>query len=260
MTLSGEEIEQFNCNGFLVLKNFLEPNICDEIYQKAKYHLDNKIEPFESDSEYHNSSKLVRENSTNYNSNIDTDSIRRLRQVYTRELVFKNWMENKKIRPILQQLLDDQVVVTTAHHNSIMTKLPYVSTETNWHQDRRYWQYSDNNLVSIWLALDAECSENGLLEFIPNSHNVEFDENYFDNKEYFIDISQNKKWITSKVSTNLCKGDVVIFHSLLLHRANRNITNTPKISFVYTVKGSNTKAISGSRSAMFPEVSLEFIK
>ncbi|MGC9351280.1 MAG: phytanoyl-CoA dioxygenase family protein, partial [Sulfurovum sp.] len=58
----------------------------------------------------------------------------------------------------------------------------------------------------------------------------------------------------------LNRGDVIIFHSLLLHRANKNETDTPKISFVYTVKGARTRVMEGTRSAEFPEIPLRFIK
>jgi len=55
----------------------------------------------------------------------------------------------------------------------------------------------------------------------------------------------------------LNKGDIIIFHSLLLHRADKNTTNEPKIAFVYTVKGERTQAVEGSRSSEFPEIKLE---
>jgi phytanoyl-CoA hydroxylase len=167
-------------------------------------------------------------------------------------------MEDANLRPILQQILNDTVVLTTAHHNSIMTKMPHQGTATSWHQDRRYWRYSDDNLVSVWLALDAEHSQNGVLEFIPGSHTMKFTPEQFDDKEYFReDTEQNKILIAQKVSMDLKKGDIVIFHALLLHRANKNSTDKAKISFVYTVKGASTKALEGSRSAEYPEIILE---
>jgi len=178
--------------------------------------------------------------------------------VYSRDILFKEWIGDEKIRPILQQILNDQVVITTAHHNSIMTKMPHQSTQTKWHQDRRYWRYSDDNLVSIWLALDDEYSENGVLEFIPGSHRMKFEADQFNEKEYLQEkFDQSIPLIEKKVSTTLEKGDVVIFHSLLLHRANKNSTDKPKISFVYTVKGLSTKVEEGTRSAEYPEIKLD---
>lgn len=262
MHLSPEQLAQFHKDGFIVLRGFVDEAKCDAILDVAKEHLKNKIEPIETEIGYDSRSKAYRTNVTDYSSKASEAEVvvRRLRQVYDRNPLFKAWMEDVQIRPVLQQILDDQVVITTAHHNSIMTKMPHLSTETGWHQDRRYWRFSDDNLVSVWLALDEEYSQNGVLEFIPGSHKMHFRKEQFDEKEYFSDtLEQNKALIKTKVSTHLHKGDVVIFHSLLLHRANKNDTDKPKISFVYTVKGKKTEALKGTRSAKFPEIVLEKI-
>jgi len=167
-------------------------------------------------------------------------------------------MENREIRPILRDLLNDTPVIVTAHHNSIMTKMPHLGTETKWHRDRRYWHYTDDNLISIWLALGEENSNNGVLEFIPGSHRFEFSTECFDEKEYFVgDQECGRSIVSGKVSRNLSKGDVVIFHSRLLHRANANVTNSPKISFVYTVKGLHTAPLQHTRSAKYREIVLD---
>ena len=263
MQLSTEQLAQFNKDGFIVLRGFLDAKRCDNILRMAQIHLDAKIEPIETEVGYDSRDKEYRIAVTDYSSHANEEQIivRRLRQVYKRDALFKAWMENEKLRPILQQILNDQVVITTGHHNSIMTKMPHFSTATAWHQDRRYWRYSDDNLVSVWLALDDEYSENGVLEFIPGSHKMHFSAAQFDEKEYFSQTNEvNKKIIATKVSTDLKKGDVVLFHSLLLHRANKNSTDKPKISFVYTVKGAKTAAIKETRSSQFPEIVLDFIK
>ena len=262
MRLSDEQLQQFHQNGFIVLRNFLPQDKCDAILDVAKAHLEHKIEPIETEIGYDERSKEYRTDVVDYSSRSDEEHmiVRRLRQVYDRDILFKEWMENVEIRPVLQQVLDDRVVITTAHHNSIMTKMPYYSRATAWHQDRRYWRYTDDNLVSVWLALDDEYSDNGVLEFIPGSHALKFKHEQFDEKEYFReDTQENIALIAKKVSTTLKKGDVIIFHSLLLHRANKNSTDQVKISFVYTVKGEKTTAIEGTRSSQYPEISLEEI-
>ncbi len=260
MLLSNEQLHSFQNNGFLILRNFANHINCEAILDIAKVHLKHKIEPIETEVGYHQKSKTYRSEVKNYQS-LETEretTVRRLRQVYHRDILFKLWMEDQKIRPILQQILNDQVAITIAHHNSIMTKLPYHSTETAWHQDRRYWHYSDDNLVSVWLALDEEHTENGVLEFIPSSHKMKFEEEQFDEKEYFkTDHPENMSLIETKVSTTLKRGDVVLFHCKLLHRANANLTKSPKISFVYTIKGASTKVTEETRSSAYPEILLD---
>jgi phytanoyl-CoA hydroxylase len=266
MTLTEQELAQFHKEGFIILRHFVDTSRCEALLKVAQEHLDKQIEPIETEVGYDMRSKDYRTEVSDYTSQENKHSkaeitVRRLRQVYQRDVLFRAWMEDEEIRPILQQILKDDVVITTGHHNSIMTKMPHSSSPTAWHQDRRYWRYSDDNLVSIWLALGEESSANGVLEFIPRSHTMTLTPEQFDEKEYFSQTHQsNQKMIASKTSTRLQQGDVVLFHSLLLHRANKNRTDKAKISFVYTVKGSKTKAIEGTRSAMFPEIKLDKIQ
>lgn len=244
MQLTQKQLNDFQKNGFLVLKNFASHELCDEITKKAKEHLEKKIAPIESEQEY-------------MNFNDEKITVRRLRQVYDREEIFRIWMTNKQIRPILKQVLNDDVVLTLAHHNSIMTKLPKESTRTYWHQDRRYWSFENDNLVSVWLSLGDEFLDNGLLEFIPGSHKMNFDSNRFDENSNFLDENnENIKLIKNKVSTPLKKGDVVLFHCKTLHHANKNNTENAKISFVYTVRGKNNKPLLNTRSD-FKEIELD---
>ena len=244
MLLTPQQLEKFHEDGFLVLKNFAPHQLCNEILEKAKEHLSKKLAPIESEQEY-------------MNINEDEITVRRLRQVYDREEVFRDWMTNQEIRPILKQILKDTPVLTLAHHNSIMTKLPKESTRTYWHQDRRYWNFENDNLVSVWLSLGNEFLENGLLEFIPGSHKMNFGADRFDEKSNFLDENEeNIKLIHQRTYTNLEKGDVVLFHCKTLHHASKNTTDTPKISFVYTVRAQSNKPIKDTRSD-FKEVILD---
>ncbi|PLY08064.1 MAG: phytanoyl-CoA dioxygenase family protein [Arcobacter sp.] len=236
MQLSQEQLDKFKEDGFLVIKDFAEQELCDKILNKAKEHLEKKQAPIESEQEY---------------MNLDDDfiTVRRLRQVYDREAIFKEWMTNTKIKPILRQVLNDTPILTLAHHNSIMTKLPHESTRTFWHQDRRYWHFENDDLVSVWLSLGDEFLENGLLEFIPASHKINFSKERFDEDSNFLDDNEeNKKLIKTKVHENLSKGDIVLFHCKTLHHASRNISDEAKISFVYTVRAQSNKPLKNTRS------------
>lgn len=260
MTLTSSQLEEFRKNGFLLLRGFVPPKQCDKIKAIAIEHLEQRIDPIETEYEYDKKSKKEREVVAD-GKELQEDSnptVRRLRQVYHRDKAFKEWMRDENLRPILKQILDDNPTITITHHNSIMTKMPNKSTQTMWHQDFRYWNFENDNLVSVWLALDDEYSKNGVLEFIPGSHKMEFLPEQFDDKEYFReDIEQNIELIKTKTSFSLHKGDVVLFHCKLLHRANKNSTDAPKISFVYTVKGSKNKAIENTRSTAYEEVPLD---
>jgi phytanoyl-CoA hydroxylase len=259
MRVSAEEIETFETKGYLVLRGFADAERCDTIRDIAEAHLRHRVPPIETEREYAGKSKEERERISDGEAQERESqlTVRRLRQVYHRDIVFREWMEDEAIRPILTQLLGEDPVITIAHHNSIMTKMPHSSTQTAWHQDIRYWRFERDDLVSVWLALGEENEENGVLEFIPGSHRMHFVPEQFDDKEYFIEESPlNEALVRSKEWTTLHKGDVVFFHSKLLHRANPNCSERPKISFVYTVHGISNHPLPGTRSSSFPEIVL----
>ncbi len=259
MTLTNEQLAQFEKEGFLLLRGFADAERCNTIRDIAEAHLKHKVPPIETELEYVGKTKEERKLIADGKAHLFEGqvSVRRLRQVYHRDIVFRAWMEEPEIRPILKQILGEDPAITIAHHNSIMTKMPHTSTETQWHQDFRYWSFESDNLVSVWLALDEEDTKNGVLEFIPGSHKIHFSPEQFDEKEYFReDIAQNVPLVISKTSHPLKKGDVVLFHCKLLHRANKNTTDKPKISFVYTVRGCSNKALPGTRSSSYEEIPL----
>ncbi len=236
MRLTQEQIEEFKTKGFLLIKNFAESSLCDEIRKKALEHLNQQIEPLESEEEYQ------QKGSSNF-------TIRRLRQVYDRDPLFAAWMKNREIRPLLEQLLGEEPCLLLAHHNSIMTKLPQKSSITSWHQDIRYWHYENDNLLSVWLSLGDERLENGLLEFIPGSHKMNFTPEQFDERSSFRDdLKQNQDIISGRVHHDLKKGDIILFHAKTLHYARQNKTDREKISFVYSVRGVSNKPLENTRS------------
>ena len=243
MQLTPQQIDEFHTNGFLLLRQFATAQTCDELRSVAAKHLYEMIEPIESEEEY-------------LQKRSGAKTTRRLRQVYDRDPLFAEWMTNPEMRPVLEQLLGEEPRLLLAHHNSIMTKLPHVSSVTTWHQDIRYWHFENDNLMSVWLSLGDEYLDNGLLEFIPGTHKMAFSPEQFDKSSAFRDdLPQNQEIIAKRVHFKLKKGDVVLFHAKTLHYANKNESDEPKISFVYSLRGISNRPIPGTRSD-FREVTL----
>lgn len=243
MTLSPEQLSEFQEDGFLLLRALVDHSQCSLILDAAREEIKKMAGPIETEGEYNET---------------DNRTLRRLRQVYDRRSEFSEWMRDVSVRPILRQILGETPVLTLAHHNSIMTKMPSDSSETCWHQDNRYWDFENENLVSVWLALDEESRENGVLSFIPGSHRLDLSADQFDKKSCFLHgPAQNEALIAKSVQFDLHPGDVVLFHCKTLHHADANRTDKPKISFVYTVRGIANKPQPDTRSASFDELILE---
>jgi len=245
MTLTQQQLKQFDQDGFLLLRGFLSQERTEELRKHIQLLIQKAEPPIETEERYHD----LDENGPL--------TLRRLRQVYDRDPLIAEWMCNMEIRPILTALLHDTPVLTLAHHNSIMTKMPSEISNTCWHQDRRYWDFQNDDLLSIWLALGEERLENGLLEFIPGSHKLEFDADQFDAKVCFRDdLDKNSSILAKRVHFDLHPGDIVLFHCRTLHYAQNNQTDEPKIALVYTVRAKSNLPVTGTRSARHPEIEL----
>jgi phytanoyl-CoA hydroxylase len=86
---------------------------------------------------------------------------------------------------------------------------------------------------------------------------MDFSKDRFDEASNFLDENLlNIELLKTRTHTNLQKGDVVLFHCKTLHHANKNSTDKPKISFVYTVRANSNNPTNNTRSD-FKEVILD---
>jgi phytanoyl-CoA hydroxylase len=138
-----------------------------------------------------------------------------------------------------------------------MTKNPAFSSATSWHQDIRYWSFEKPELISAWLALGQEHEENGCLQLVPGSHRLEFRCEQFDDALFLReDLEENRRILQGRVLAELDAGDVLFFHSRLLHAAGRNRTGLTKFAAVFTYHSAGNRPLSGTRSASVPSIAV----
>ncbi|MDR8392794.1 phytanoyl-CoA dioxygenase family protein [Aliifodinibius sp. S!AR15-10] len=71
----------------------------------------------------------------------------------------------------LSQLFGQQVEASFFH---AINKPANHGAETPWHQDAAYWNPAQkHNKISVWVPLQDVTVENGCMQFIPNSHNLD---------------------------------------------------------------------------------------
>jgi phytanoyl-CoA hydroxylase len=152
-------------------------------------------------------------------------------------------------------LLGSPLYCPLAHHNCVMTKSPRFSSETGWHQDIRYWSFTQRQLVTVWLALGDEHPENGCLQVIPGTHRMTFAAEQFDTDLFFRpDLADNAGLVEQARPVELSAGDVLFFHCRTLHAASANHADQTKLSVVFTFRGEGNLPDPGSRSASLPEM------
>lgn len=248
---SKDDVRFFNENGYIIVRGLVNSDMVSKIREVTQNHLENIVEPveYETDVQYPGAPTSRQDAGGN--------TIRRLRNALSRHPVFSQWVSQKDLSTRLRQLLSPNIVCPLAHHNCVMTKLPEFSSQTGWHQDARYWSFQKPDLVSVWLALGSEHQNNGCLQLIPGSHKMQFTPEQFDKDKFFrADLEQNEPILEKKIYAELEAGDVLFFHCLTLHAADRNESDQRKFSAVFTFRSGENLPIAESRSASMPELLL----
>ncbi len=123
-------------------------------------------------------------------------------------------------------------------HSKLMQKEPKVGGAWEWHQDYGYWYkngflYPDA-MISVMVALTEANEQNGCLQVLKGSHKFGRFEHLFAGEQQgadmpFVDEAINR---CERVFVELGPGDVLFFHSNLLHMSDANLSDRPRWSLI----------------------------
>ena len=244
-----EEVAGFQRDGYLIVHGMADAALRERMLRATLDGLGRDSGPVEYEAELHYPG------SPNSLQSEGGRTVRRLKQAHSRGDVFTEWLSCPKLTTRLRQLLGPDVVMPLAHHNCIMTKMPFYSSDTGWHQDIRYWSFQRPELVNVWPALGRESPQNGCLRLIPGSHRMDFDRSRLDESLFLrADHPENQGLLKQEVVAELEPGDVLFFHCRTIHTADRNRSRDPKFSVVFTFHPGDNPPIPGTRSASLPEL------
>jgi phytanoyl-CoA hydroxylase len=72
------------------------------------------------------------------------------------------------IQSVLENLLGEKCHLI---QDMALLKPPFIGTEKPWHQDAAYFGWGPpENLIGVWIALDAATAENGCMHALPGTH------------------------------------------------------------------------------------------
>jgi phytanoyl-CoA hydroxylase len=252
MPLTFAQIQQFKIDGYLVLPGLLKSDELSDLRAITEGHLASRVEPFELEV------KVRYPGAPSSSNAAGGDTIRRLLMAFQRDVAFAQQASRREIVNGIKQILDTNTVrLNPNHHNCIMTKQPDYSSETLWHRDTRYWNFSDKYLINAWFALGNEQIENGAMKILPGSHRWEVQEQALDDAQFLkLDHPDNQYRLATQRLVSLAQGDVLLFSAHCFHAAGKNTTVEPKFSMVFTYHGDSTTPISDTHSASRPEISV----
>lgn len=159
---------------------------------------------------------------------------------------------------VMQNLLDD----TAFPHPLSICRLVFPSnteTTTPPHQDYPNNQGTEE-LYACWIPL-VECPQKrGGLAFIPGSHKqgllpLVFSLGAGNRQAQLTEIQKTATWLTGDYNV----GDILIFHSLMVHRALDNLGGTMRISVDYRYQSAHHSLTAGCLEPHFKRLSWEEI-
>lgn len=217
-TLTSAQIEQYHQDGYLILRGFFSPTEISKLYHIAIE--DNAI------------SKHA------INVNDSTGKRSKLSLWYKPgDDAYGLLTRGKSLVDAVDKVLAGDAAVCH-FHSKLMQKEPQVGGAWEWHQDYGYWYKNEfllpDQMMSVMVAITEANRANGCLQVIRGSHKMGRVEHGFSGEQVgaaarYVELALRTMEL---VYVELEPGDVLLFHSNLLHRSDANLSDRPRWSMI----------------------------
>ncbi|MGE4607127.1 MAG: phytanoyl-CoA dioxygenase family protein, partial [Myxococcota bacterium] len=111
-----------------------------------------------------------------------------------------------------------------------------------WHQDSHYFRFDRTPQVGIWVAVTQATLENGCLHVLPGSHTEPRHDHVMDSRPGanlgYLEIVDHD--MSESVPVLMQAGDLLVFHSHLMHRSLDNESGGVRAAMVYHLAEAGT--------------------
>ena len=234
MDWSKDQLEQYNKDGYLVVKNLLSSSELNALKSDLPLLFD---APDDSDGAHR-----IREKN---------GAIRQVMLAHRGAAEsYANIIRTPNILNPIKQILKNDVYI---YHSKINAKESFEGTVWLWHQDYGYWQYDGvkPNLASVMIVLDPATINNGCLMVVKGSHKRGVVDHYSDEvttsyKQWCIEKPLLQKYIKEENITHLIAspGDVVFFDCNIMHGSSHNMSPINRHTFIIVYNSIDNKPAS----------------
>jgi ectoine hydroxylase-related dioxygenase (phytanoyl-CoA dioxygenase family) len=215
--LTAEQTAQYHRDGYLIVPNFISDEEVELLYNLAT------------------NDNLLRNNA--FDLNDQSGKKTKLTLWFTPgDDTFGLLTRSQRMVNAVQSLLGDGEVCH--FHSKLMQKEPKVGGAWEWHQDYGYWYKNGflypEAMISVMLALTEATVENGCLQVLKGSHKMGRFEHLFAGEQQGADMPfvEEALKICERVHVELQPGDMLFFHSNLLHMSDANLSDRPRWSLI----------------------------
>ncbi|MDG2112927.1 MAG: phytanoyl-CoA dioxygenase family protein [Actinomycetota bacterium] len=148
-----------------------------------------------------------------------------------RDSVFHDFATDPRIVGITRELLG---TATDCFLSQFIFKSPGAWGQP-WHQDSYYFPFDRAPQIGMWLAVTEATLDNGCLHVVPGSHREPVHEHLRDLRpganQGYVEILDHD--MSGSVPVLMSPGDLLVFHSHLMHRSTDNTSDGIRAAMVY---------------------------
>ena len=222
----------WNESGYILIPNFVEESFCNDMNNEVA-NIIKSIIPEDSafSHAYAGDGHIaIREMKPSPDAKNIEDEISKLFRIHSRG-IFNTFINNKNLCDILEDILGPDV---DCFLSQFIFKNPGAWGQP-WHQDSSYFPFDREPQVAAWLATSEATLENGCLVVLPGSHQESLHEHLPDDREGsnygYTEIKDQD--FSEEMPVVLNKGDLLLFHSFLMHKSYDNKSNSRRTAMVY---------------------------
>ena len=228
LTLSIEQKQYFDDNGYLLLKNFYDA--AEVAAMRREYHdLVTEIETRPKNVRY-----SFMESPAGYQP--DEFNPRNVVGIMDQTLANDYWFDQFTEPRIVSAMIDLLGPNIDFHNGKVRNKPPGFVCEQSWHQDWPYERHTEPDLAAVITYLDATDFEAGATEAVPGSHH----KGEYPTVEGSHTIPDEHIPESESVVLTAEPGDVAIIHVLVVHRAGHNYTSSSRNAIINEYKTAET--------------------
>jgi len=227
-----DQKNSWNEFGYILMPSFVDEKFCDEM-NKEVIDIIKSIIPEESafSHAYAGDGHIaIREMKPTEDPKSIEDEISKLFRIHSRG-IFNEFINNEVLCDILEDILGPNV---DCFLSQFIFKNPGAWGQP-WHQDSSYFPFDREPQVGAWLATSEATLENGCLVILPGSHKEHLHEHLPDDREGsnygYTEIKDHD--FSQETPMTLNTGDLLLFHSFLMHKSYDNNSQARRTAMVY---------------------------
>jgi ectoine hydroxylase-related dioxygenase (phytanoyl-CoA dioxygenase family) len=224
--VSKTQHSEWDDQGFFILRGFAD-SATVEAMERAAVDIARRADAGEDIAD----AIIVKESALTTDDKALERQLSKIFRVHRHEKVFHEFVMRTDVLDTVADILGEEI---DCFLSQFIFKLPGALGQP-WHQDSYYFAFDRGPQVGLWLAVTEATLENGPLWVLPGSHREPIHKAEPDEREHagpaYVEIRDHD--FSGEICVPMAPGDLLVFHSHLMHRSTDNESSNRRAAMVY---------------------------